>query len=98
MKENYPKEHDAHKSGQHNLRQLTIVVNGKEVVVQSNVNAPLQVAAEKALQESQNIGRPLGDWRLKFEEKVLDLTKKLGEYSLPADAVLFLSLNAGQGG
>jgi hypothetical protein len=82
-----------------NQRSLTFIVNGTETIVDHvNVNQPLHVAVNKALQQTSNSGRPLGDWQVLFNDQPLDVNKKVEEFNFPDNAVIFLSLKAGQGG
>lgn len=80
------------------LVTLLIIVNGSPVHVTVNENAPLKTAVVKALEESGNTGRPIEDWQLKFNDEVLDLSKKIKEFDFTQDSELFLSLLAGVGG
>ncbi|HMJ69741.1 MAG TPA: DUF2604 domain-containing protein [Cyclobacteriaceae bacterium] len=82
-----------------NQRSLTFIVNGTETIVDPvNVNQPLHVSVNKALQQTGNSGRPLGDWQVLFNDQPLDINKKVEEFNFPDNAVIFLSLKAGQGG
>jgi hypothetical protein len=80
--------------------QLVYVVNGEDVPVDANVNAPLAVAAEHALRDSQNLGsRPLDQWEVRDAKGVLlEMTRKVGDLGLQGGSRLFLSLRAGAGG
>ena len=91
------KEKDEEK-GQQNLTTLLIIVNGTPTEVKINQNAPLKAAAEKALEQTGNTGRPIEDWQIKWEGQVLDMDKKIKEFNFPDGVELFLSLNAGVGG
>lgn len=77
---------------------LVIVVNTTPTKVKINQNAPLRAAAEKALEQTHNTGRPLDDYELKLVDKVLDMNKKVKDYDLKDGTELFLSLKAGTGG
>jgi hypothetical protein len=82
-----------------NQVSLVFIVNGTETLVEKvNVNQPLHVAVQKALEQTGNTGRPLGDWQAIFNDQTLDMNKKVGEFGFPDNAVIFLSLRAGQGG
>ena len=82
-----------------NLISLVFIVNGTETIVEkANVNSPLHVAVQKALEQTGNNGRPIGDWQVIFNDVTLDIKKKIEEFNFPDDAVIFLSLKAGQGG
>lgn len=77
---------------------LIFIVNGEPVEVNSNVNAPLKSAVEKALSESENTGRPLSDWQVKYKGAILDINAKIEDLHLPDRAELMLSLKTGEGG
>jgi hypothetical protein len=82
-----------------NLEKLVIVVNGISYDVKANVEAPVLVVIEKALDESGNKGQPPQNWELRNAAgQLLDPHKKLEEYHLPDGTKLFLSLKAGVGG
>jgi hypothetical protein len=82
-----------------NQRSLVFIVNGTETIVDPvNVNQPLHVSVNKALQQTGNSGRPLGDWQVLFNDQPLDINRKVEEFNFPETAVIFLSLKAGQGG
>ena len=82
-----------------NLEKLVIVVNGVSYDVTANVEAPVLVVIEKALDESGNKGQPPQNWELRDATgHLLDPHKKLEDYHLPDGAKLFLSLKAGVGG
>ncbi len=84
---------------QENLISLVFVVNGVEYTIEKiNVNQPLSVSVSKALKDSGNTGRDIGDWQLKWNDNNLDITKKVEDYNLPDGTQLFLSLKAGIGG
>lgn len=84
--------------GGHNQITLIFIVNGEATEVKANVNAPLKTSVEKALNESENTGRPLDDWQVKWNGKVLDLNSKIEDLHLTDRAELFLSLKTGEGG
>jgi hypothetical protein len=83
----------------HNKVTLVLVVNGVEAVVDANVHAPLRTVAERALAETGNMGRPLGDWELKDERgRPLPLDRKVGEFGFGERTVLYLTLTVGVNG
>lgn len=84
--------------GNKNKITLKIIVNGTLTSVEANLNAPLRTAANKALEQTGNTGRPIEEWQIKWNDTVLDISKKIEEFDFPADAELFLSLKAGAGG
>lgn len=77
---------------------LIFIINGEEVTVETNVKAPLKSAVEKALLESENTGRPITDWQVKYNGQVLDINSKIEDLNLPDNAELVLSLKVGEGG
>ena len=78
---------------------LTIIVNGTPTVITINENVPLKAAAEKALEQTKNTGRPLKDWEMKLESgQELDMSKKIRDFNFPDDIELYLSLDFGEGG
>ena len=79
--------------------ELTVVADGVDYEVDANVNAPLRTVMLKAIETANKTGQPPERWQLKTEDNsVLDLDKKVGEYSFAPGATLFLSLKAGAGG
>lgn len=84
---------------QHNKITLIFIVNGVDVPVEANLNQPLKVARNKALEESNNIGRPMDEWEVHNDEgQALDSDKKIEELGLVDGARLFLNLKVGAGG
>lgn len=84
---------------QPNLISLTFIVNGTETIVEKvNVNQPLHVSVQKALDQTGNTARLIGDWQVIYNDRTLDTNKKVEDYNFPKSAVIFLSLKAGQGG
>lgn len=77
---------------------LIIVVNTIPVTITENENVPLKVVVQKALEQTNNTGRPLEDWELKKDALVLNLSEKIKGYGLTDHQELFLSLRAGVGG
>jgi len=87
------------KEKQPNLISLTFIVNGTETIVEKvNLNQPLHVSVQKALEQTGNTGRPISEWQVLFNDQNLDSNKKVEEFKFPENAVIFLSLKAGQGG
>ena len=85
--------------GQHNLCSLVFVINGDEELVEKvNINQPLRVAAQKALDESGNSSKPLSDYQVVYNEQQISLDKKVGDYNFPANALIYLNLNTAGGG
>jgi hypothetical protein len=77
---------------------LIIVVNGAPATIEMESKAPLKAAAERALAETHNAGRPLGDWEMKLNDRTLDMNLKIEDFGLKSNQELFLSLKAGVGG
>jgi hypothetical protein len=82
-----------------NIENLVVIVNGMPYEVKANVEAPVLVVIEKALEESGNKGQPPQNWELRDTAgNLLDPQKKLEDYHIADGAKLFLSLKAGVGG
>src|SRR5688572_14548256 len=97
--ETIKKEKEKENEGQHNLIALTFIVNGKEVTIRNvNIHQPLKVSVEKALVETGNTGRDISDWLVKWNDRDLDISKKVEEFNFPKDAKIFVSLKSGKGG
>ena len=78
---------------------VSVIVNGQPVEVDVNLNAPLKVVAEHALNQSGNSGQPLENWEMRDAEgQILDLSRKAEDYGLTQGTKLFLNLKAGVGG
>lgn len=79
--------------------KLIFVINGENVPIETNINAPLSAAAQRALNESGNSGRPLAEWEVRNASGALiDVTRTVKELGLTNGARLFLSLRVGAGG
>jgi Protein of Unknown function (DUF2604) len=84
--------------GEHKI-DLNFIINGETFPVETNVNAPLSSAVEKALSTSGNMGRPLAEWEVRDSSGVLlDISRKVKDLGLKDGARLFLSLRVGAGG
>jgi predicted RNase H-like nuclease (RuvC/YqgF family) len=94
--EELEKFHD--EQNHHRNLHLLFIVNGKAEKISVEPEWTLEHAVKIALRESGNEGRPLTDWTVKYNNKVLDLNKKIKEFHFAECAELFLSLNAGHGG
>jgi hypothetical protein len=82
-----------------NQISLIFIVNGTETRVDKvNINEPLHVPVQRALNQTGNSGRPIGDWQVIYNDQTLDINQKVEQYGLPDGAIIFLSLKAGQGG
>jgi Protein of Unknown function (DUF2604) len=78
---------------------IVFIINGEGFSVATNVNAPLSAAVERALSESGNTGRPLGEWEVRNSSGVLlEIVRTIEELGLREGARLFLSLRVGAGG
>ena len=76
---------------------IVIVVAGKPITLEANVNAPVQSLIGKALQDSGNGGQPPENWELRDAQgNPVDLHKKVGDF--PAGTKLFLNQKVGVGG
>lgn len=74
-------------------------VGGKEIIIDSsNVREPLRAAVVQALAKSGTSGRPIGDWLVRWDNKNLDVSKKMEEFHFTKDAKIFLDLKSGEGG
>lgn len=84
---------------QHNLIGLKFSVTGKPVVTieKVNLNQPLKVAVEKALEETGST-RPIEDYDVLLGNNILDINKKVEELGLTDGALLMVSLKSGKGG
>lgn len=79
--------------------KLIFIINGESFPVETNVNAPLSAAVERALSQSGNTGRPLSEWEVRDSSGVLlDTSRKVKDLGLKDGARLFLSLRVGAGG
>lgn len=78
---------------------LIFIVNGVDVRVEENVNEPLKVARNHALEDSNNTGRPFDEWEIHNDAgQALDPNKKIEQSSLTDGTRLFLNLKVGAGG
>lgn len=79
---------------------LIFIINGENHPVETNVNAPLLSAVERALKDSQTSGRrDPGEWEVRDANGVLlELGKKIHDLGLTDGARLFLGLRVGAGG
>lgn len=84
---------------QQNLISLRFSVTGKPVVTieKVNLNQPLQVSVEKALEESGST-RPIGDYDVLLGNNILDIVEKVEMLGLTDGALLMVSLKSGKGG
>lgn len=82
-----------------NVLALTVLVAGRPVQVQANVNAPLRTVLNKALEESENEGQAPENWEMRNEAgNLLDLDRKVGDLDIAPGSLLSASLRAGAAG
>lgn len=78
---------------------LVFIINGVDTTVEANLHEPLKAVRNKALEQSNNTGRPVDEWQIHTEDGVLlDPDKKVEELGLADGARLLLSLTIGAGG
>ena len=84
----------------HHKITLIFIINGEDFPVETNVEAPLLVAVERALVESGNTGRrDPREWEVRDSSGVLlEVDRTVKELGLKDRARLFLSLKVGAGG
>lgn len=81
-----------------NLISLDFSVTGKPVTIEKvNVNQPLQVSVQKALDNTGST-RPINEYEVLYNNTKLDISQKVESYNFPEDALIFVSLKTGQGG
>ena len=81
-----------------NLISLNFSVTGKTTTIEKvNVNQPLQVSVQKALDETGS-SRPIDEFEVLHKDKKLDITQKVESFNFPPEALLFVSLKTGVGG
>jgi hypothetical protein len=79
--------------------RFVISANGQPVTFEAGLDEPLAAVRARALELSNNLGRPADDWDLiDRDEKVLDLTRLVRDCGFGEEAFLFLSLKAGAAG
>lgn len=75
---------------------IKVIVSGKEFIVSTNTNAPLRSVAEKALQESGNVGQDLSKWEMTTPAGVvLNFDTKVGDAGLKNGDTVILNPRAG---
>ena len=78
---------------------LKVVVNGTQVDVEANVNAPLHSIIGKALELSENVGQPPENWEFRnAKREVLDRNAKIETFAFADGTVIYLDLKVGVGG
>lgn len=80
--------------------ELVFILNGENIELKVNPEAPLAHAVEKALREGGNSGRKApSEWELRDAAgKLLDMQKSAKELGLASGTRLYLSLRVGAGG
>lgn len=76
---------------------VTFVINGEDVTVKANPNQPIEAVRNKALQESENTGRPPNEWEIRLGGVLIPPHTKVGSLSL-VGAKLMMNLAVGSGG
>jgi hypothetical protein len=80
-----------------NKETLMIVVGGKPIPVEADVNASIQSVVARALETSGNTGQPAQNWELRDADgRDVDLHKKVGDFA--NGTKLFLNQKVGVGG
>ncbi len=83
----------------HNKVIIRFVVNGDPTVVEAAANAPLRVACEKALRDTNNTSRPLEEWETRTETGGrVDIGSKVVDLGLVDGVRLFISVKVAAGG
>lgn len=82
-----------------NKISLVFIVMGVDVPVEANMHEPLKVARDKALEQSNNTGRPVDEWQItNADGHELSPDSKIDELGLEDGARLFLTLKVAAGG
>jgi len=90
--------------------KLSFIVNGTETIVSVTKKTLMYDAAQKALEQTGNTGRPLGDFQFIYNDRTLDIKVAIKDaYQINYESgetekviisdgsLIFLSLKAGQG-
>lgn len=91
-------DEEHHPHPEHKEILLKFIVNTTPTEVKAKEDEPLAKAVEEAFRKTGNEGRPLSDWTVKYEGRVLDTSRTVKELCLPDCAEIFVSLKAGGGG
>lgn len=79
--------------------RLVFIINGVDLSIDVNMDAPLIEAVQRVLEESNNTGRPPEEWEVRDVGGVLlEINRTPKELGLQEGARLFLSLRVGAGG
>ncbi len=92
-----PEKNDAAKGSDGKADKVTIsvIVNGRETVVEANAQAELMSVIARALEQTGNEGQPKENWELRGPSGVIDPHIKVGDLQLPPNAKLFLDPKVG---
>jgi hypothetical protein len=83
---------------QHNLINLKFSVTGKQITIEKvNLNQPLSVSVQKALDETGST-RTIEEYDVLLNNIKLDISQKVETFNFTIDSVIFVSLKTGQGG
>ena len=88
------KRHHHHPKG----IKIKFIVNGTPTDVDAKEDWLLKRAAEKALEQTGNVARPVDDWDIKWGVRTLDPNEVIAKLDFPECIELVMSLDAGQGG
>jgi hypothetical protein len=81
-----------------NLISLNFSVTGKPATIEKvNVNQPLLVSVQKALEETGTT-RPIEDYDVLLNNTVIDINQKVETLNLSDGTLLMVSLKSGKGG
>ena len=76
--------------------RLVFIINGVDLSIDVNMDAPLIEAVQRVLEESNNTGRPPEEWEVRDVGGVLlEINRTPKELGLQEGARLFLSLRVG---
>jgi len=82
----------------HKVR-LIFIINGQDYPIEANTQAPLIEAVQRALAESDNMGRSPDEWEVRDASGVLlEKNRSPNDLGLIEGVRLFLSLSVGAGG
>jgi hypothetical protein len=87
------------KPGNDRRISLVFIINGQPLPIETNANAPLRSAVQRALSESGNTGRPADEWEVRDANGILlETSRKVSDLDLSDGTRLFVSLRVGAGG
>ena len=76
-------------------RRVEVIIGGQPYEMHYREHTTVKELMAEALKKSGDEGRPVDDWQIKYDGRVLDENAKVDSYHLPCDAKLFMSLRAG---